>query len=392
MIHGKKYQFAASPLDEALRTANPDAPALAYTAALDVEGYAAGGTVPHFTFPEGNVRAGQIKPPAEDYQFLSVGGPVPKFADRSALGATGGSPGIVVYHDPLTSYSIPGVETTGLRKSYGGGFELELGRAPGTTAPTVFPETAVGENILPTTELYMPGTMNMPDYRARFSTNVRAIADALLRRRRISSRSLTREEEAEHFFGKSPDGKSPDDFTPGGDGPTAPGRDPSDDLVGGQASEDFERLLSGGDSGDDLASKQASNDSTPDEDARFIFGKSLDELTPAEKELLDAGRATRDSLETRQASEDFERLLREGTSPRPVDAGSQLPRLSLSGQSSDALRYGDEGSPDDRLTAPEDDQLDARLDDGAGLFGDAPRPSRPQPPERPTLPDTLGTF
>ena len=60
-VGGRTYTFQGDRLDESLRRANPDAPAISYTAAPNVDVFAEGGPVPTLQFPpDGRIAAGQV--------------------------------------------------------------------------------------------------------------------------------------------------------------------------------------------------------------------------------------------------------------------------------------------------------------------------------------------
>ena len=180
-IGGQTYVVDQTRLDEALRKANPDRH-LSTTAATDVSVFEKGGPVPTLYLPDG-----RVKPPAEQFQYRTLGGTgVLRFADDSALGHAGSKhKGLVVYGDDVDSLAIPGTRGTTLDTNYyAGGRELEggvptewhrgkdTGFTPGETAP-VRRATGIGGNK----GLYLDENLENPSYAARVGANVKALAD-----------------------------------------------------------------------------------------------------------------------------------------------------------------------------------------------------------------------
>ena len=196
IIGGRYYQFREDPLSGAIRKENPGA-TLTFTAAPDVEKFAAGGPIPESYFP-----SGKIKPPLEQGQFLSPGYSVPRFADRSAFGQTGTSPGVVAYGDDLS-------ELTFIDKYYKTGREVELVAPVGLYRPPVKPVVGVGSKE---TQLYLPDHLREPTYTTRVGANVRAIADLLRRRQLVSSEIASPDRIAAARFGKAVHQLSPEEF------------------------------------------------------------------------------------------------------------------------------------------------------------------------------------
>ena len=196
IIGGRHYRFREDLLSGAIRKENPGA-TLTFTAAPDVEKFAAGGPIPESYFP-----SGKIKPPLEQGQFLSPGYSVPRFADRSAFGQTGTSPGVVAYGDDLS-------ELTFIDKYYKTGREVELVAPVGLYRPPVKPVVGVGSKE---TQLYLPDHLREPTYTTRVGANVKAIADLLRRRQLVSAEIASPDRIAAARFGKSVNQLSPEEF------------------------------------------------------------------------------------------------------------------------------------------------------------------------------------
>ena len=203
VVGGKSYTFKGDRLDESLRRANPGAPSLTYTTAPDVAVFQAGGPVPELRFPDG-----RVKPAAEQFQFRSVGGPVPKFGEKSAFGKTGESPGLVAYADDFESLSVPGSSSTpGGVNYYSGGRELEFGAAKGMELPAVRPVAGAGNTF--DTRLYLPEGVHLPGAIERGRTNILTLKDIATRRKLTSNQVATPDEVARAKFGAEYDELTP---------------------------------------------------------------------------------------------------------------------------------------------------------------------------------------
>ena len=224
-VGGRTYTFQGDRLDESLRRANPDAPAISYTAAPNVDVFAEGGPVPTLQFPPDgriaagqvseiggalpahvraalaqppNPRAGTVKPASEQYQFRSVGGPVPKFSQASAFGQTGTSPGLVAYASRLDELEVPGSPSQPLGVNYYHGRELELGAATGTELPAVSAAAGAGPTF--GTRLYLPEGVNLPGFGERTRANFLTLMDTARRRRLASSETASVDDVARAKF------------------------------------------------------------------------------------------------------------------------------------------------------------------------------------------------
>ena len=170
VVGGRTYTFRGDRFDEAMRLANPQAPALVHTAAPDVAKFSAGGPVPILKFPDG-----RIKPASDQFQFFGAGAAYPRFTKSSAFGNVGDTPGIATYGFSLDELSVPGSPDTPWGVNYFDGRELELGRLTGEYMPPVDPVAGTGPTF--GTKLYLPEDIILPSYQLRLRANLLAALD-----------------------------------------------------------------------------------------------------------------------------------------------------------------------------------------------------------------------
>ena len=206
-IGGRVYSISEDRFEQALRTKNPDAPALAYHADPDLTYQITGGEVPPQVRPRlhnnqpvlddaGNP-VFDIKPPNEQFEFMSPGGPVTKFSLSRAFGSkirpsvwvrARQHPGVVAYDIPFDELAVPGSRSEPQGVNYFFGRELELG-GPSREAELAYRQGA--QMVLPATQgkvgigprlnelLYLPEALEAPGYWLRTRANLMGLADRL---------------------------------------------------------------------------------------------------------------------------------------------------------------------------------------------------------------------
>ena len=393
IVGGKKFTIDQTRLDQAIRAQNPDR-TLATTGSPDVRPFLEGGTVPEFHFPAS--KGGAVKPPQEQFQFLTPGGTgVTKFMDKSAFGHLPDEPkwsGLAVYGNRrYDQYSIPGAADEPLGTNYfrsdyekarnlQGGREAELGVATGDTTAPIRPVAGLGSDGQ---RLFLSDDLVAPTYADRIKANVLSAKDVVTGQKIGKSRVATPDEIAESRFGKNPDdpARAGDDALAGGDDLARAGDDAlagGDDLA--RAGDD---ALAGG---DDLA--RAGDDALAGGDDLARAGDDAlaggDDLARAGDDALaggdDLARAGDDAL---AGGDD---LARAGDDA--LAGGDDLGRAGLT---SEQARYVDTASKSDAALKEAASQGDELADDVLRVREDAEqlirRESEPRTPARAEPPD-----